>query len=165
MEKIHISLVLEILGRPKEHIKEALRNLVTRMASEKDVKMLNKEYHDPVPAENSKDLFTTFAEIELELVSLEDYLAILFTYMPAHVEVISPEKLTITNSRLNELGNALIQRLHHYDALTKRALVDKDLAINKLKQIAPHLFTQSPKQEAKEEKPKKKTTKKTKKKK
>jgi len=41
---------------------------------------------------------------------------------------------------LNQFGNAVIQRLHHYDSVTKRATVDKDLALNKLKEIAPQLF-------------------------
>jgi hypothetical protein len=140
MEKIHVFLVLEILGRPKEHVKEALNTLVVRMGSEKGVKIINKTYHDPVPVEGSKELFTAFAEVGLELESLSEYLGIVFAYMPSNIEVVKPEKLVLTKSDLNQLANTLTQRLHNYDAITKQTIAERDAVIKKLYEYAPHLF-------------------------
>ncbi|MEK6855235.1 MAG: hypothetical protein AABX73_03355 [Nanoarchaeota archaeon] len=141
MEKLSVVLVIEILGRPPEHVKEGLDILIERLGSEKGVKLLNKNCHEPVQIQDSKDLFTAFAEIELELDSLENYFGILFAYMPSHIEIIHPEKIALANTELNTLGNLLVQRLHDYDAITKKALIEKDVLLKKLQEISPELFS------------------------
>ncbi|MFH1425715.1 MAG: hypothetical protein ABIG28_03265 [archaeon] len=140
MEKIHAMLLLEILGRPKEHVTKALEGLVEKLANEKGVNILNKEIHEPIPAKDSKSLFTTFAEIEMEFEKIENYLLVLFSYMPSNVEIIRPEKFTLTNTQLNEVGNTLVQRLHNYDAITKKALTDREIILKILQQAAPEEF-------------------------
>jgi hypothetical protein len=141
MEKIQVFLVLEILGRPQQHVKEALNTLVIKMGTEKGVKILSKTYHDPVPVDGSKDLFTAFAEVGLELDSLSNYFGVIFAYMPSNVEIVKPEELIITKSELNELANTLAQRLHQYDAITKQTMAERDILVKKLYEHAPHLFT------------------------
>jgi hypothetical protein len=140
MEKLQVQFVFEILGRPPEYLKEALNTLIVKLGSEKGVKIMNKTFHEPVQVKDANDLYTTFAEVELELDSLAMFFGILFAYMPAHVEIFSPEKLTLSNSELNEMGNKILMRLHDYDAITKKALADKDLFMKKLYEVAPHLF-------------------------
>src|SRR3989338_5652465 len=119
MEKIHASLVLEIMGRPKEHVESAIKGLVEKLGNEKGVKLISKTIHAPIPIENSKDLLTTFAEVEVTLDGLENYFSILFAYMPSNIEIIKPESLSLSNSLLNTLANSLLQRLHNYDTITK----------------------------------------------
>jgi len=159
-DKIVVSLVLEILGRPAEHVSEALNTLVLRLGAEKGVKITNKTLHEPSPVKDSKTLFTSFAEVDLEIDSLESYVSVIFTYMPSHIEVIFPEKITISNSHLNEIGNAITQRLHHYDAITKNVIVERNALMEKLKEVSPELFKKE--QNPKKNKPKKKSTKKKK---
>jgi len=165
MGEIHASLIIEILGRPKENVKEAIQTIATRLGAEKGVKVIKKELHEPAPVKDSKDLFTTFAEIEVELESLGNYFGILFAYMPSHIEIIKPEKFSLMNSELNELGNNLVQRLHNYDAITKKAVVESQTLAKKLQEVAPHLFEKAQSGKVKEEKPKakRKTAKKKKK--
>jgi hypothetical protein len=172
MSKIHASLMIEIMGKPVENVKEALQTLVTRIGAEKGVKIINKVYHDPKEVEGSKTLYTAFAEIDAEFEQLANYFLVIFSYMPSHVEITHPEKLELINADLNELSNAIVQRLHNYDAVTKNAVMEKDLLARKLKEVAPHLFKDyDPKKSANKiaeekakKKSKKKTTKKTKKK-
>ena len=165
--KINATLLLEILGRPKEHVKEALTTLVLKLGAEQGVKITNKILHEPQPVKDSQTLFTSFAEIDLELDSLQRYVMVIFTYMPSHIEIISPEKIAISNAELNEVGNAITQRLHHYDAVTKNTIVERNTLLQKLKEIAPHLFPkqqesvqQSPPQKKTKKKPNKKFKKK-----
>jgi hypothetical protein len=142
MEKIFAALTIEVMGKPVEYVNESLRTLVTRMGAEKGVKIVNKAYHEPISVEGSKDLFTTFAEVEMEFDAPSNYFFIIFSYMPSHVEIIRPENFHITNFDLNELSNALVQRLHGYDAVTKNTLMEKELLMKKLKEVAPHLFNE-----------------------
>jgi len=159
MEKIHAAFIIEILGRPPEHIKEALTNISTRIGAEKGLKILDQKQHDPVPAKDSKDLFTAFAEFDVEFDTLEDYFGILITYMPAHMELVTPENITLPNSDLNQLTGAIVQRLHHYDAITKRAMVEKDKVLVKLKEVAPELFTTAQEENKNKEEPTKEKSK------
>ena len=144
MEKLSVTLVLEMLGRPPEHIKEAINTLVVRLGSEKGVKITEKKIHEPAPVQDAKDLYTAFAEITAELDSITNYFGILFAYMPAHIEIVSPENLSLKNVELNELGNKLLARLHDYDAITKTTLSEKNFLVKKLYEVAPHLFKQAP---------------------
>lgn len=140
MEKLRANLVLEILGRPPEHVKEALGKLVEKLITEKGIKLFGRQIHEPIPVEGSNSLFTTFAELELEFDTIENYLGVIFAYMPSNVEIIKPEKFTLTNTQLNELGGILIQRLHNYEAIAKRVLSEREAILTELKRTSPEVF-------------------------
>ena len=107
--------------------------------------------------------FTSFAELELEFESLNLLFGSIFAYMPANVEIIKPEKLTLTNTDLSDLTGKLTGRLHDYDAITKKAMTEREMLVHKLKEVAPHLFKQpEPAQEAKQEDKKPRSVKKKK---
>ena len=133
-------MVLEIMGRPPENIKEALQTLSLKIGSEKGVKLISKEIHEPIPLEGSKDLFTTFADLSLEADSLSVLNYILFSYMPSHIEITSPQSLIMSNTEMNDLSNNIARRLHHYDAIAKQMLAEKEIILKQLYQYAPHLF-------------------------
>ena len=128
MSKIKANLIIEIMGRPPEHIKEALNTLTIRMDSEKGVSILNKKYHDPKPIEKSNNLFITFAEIDIEFETLETFFSILMGYMPSNAEIYEPEKFKLDVNDLNGLGNFIIGKLHRYDSIAKRALTEKNIS-------------------------------------
>jgi len=165
MENIQANLILEILGRPVEHIKQALTELTENLEKEKGVKVVNKKLHEPVPIKEAQSLFTAFAEIEAEFETIESYLGVLFAYMPAHTEIIQPEKLPLSNTDLNELANTVLVRLHNYDAVTKKVLNERLFLIEKIKEEAPELFkklTTPPEQPKTENSPEGKKSKKKK---
>src|SRR3989344_4990381 len=140
MEKMKVQLIIEIMGRPAEHIKEALNTLVVRLGSEKGVNVLEKTYHEPMLIKESNDLFTAFAEVTAELETIENYLGILFAYMPSHIEIINPSKVTFPNYDLTELGNKIVQRLHEYDAITKNMITERNILAHHLQNENPELF-------------------------
>ncbi len=139
---IKASMIIEMLGRPKEHLIEGMQILISRLEKEKGARVIEKKFNDPIPTEKSPDLFTTFAEIDLELNSIMDYFGIIFAYMPSHIEIINPEKFSMSNTDLNELGNALVQRIHNYDAVTKNMVAERNFVLEKLKEAAPEVFNQ-----------------------
>lgn len=166
-EKIQARLIIEILGRPEDHVKASLHSLIEKLSKEKGVRLLEKTLNNPMPIEDAKDLFTAFADVLLEFDSLSAYISVLFAYMPSNIEIIHPENFEIKNSDLSEMGNNLLQRLHHYDSLVKGMMNERVALVNKLREVAPHLFEQNQPpiqqqkqeslEEALEEKPKEKT--------
>jgi len=135
-EKIHANFIIELLGKPIEHLKEALETHIVKLGSEKGVKILNKQYHEPILAPDSKTMYTTFAEVEL----LFDSVGIIFAYLPSHVEIIKPEKLIVTNYDLSDIGSKVIQRIHGYDAIVKNVLQERENLIALIRKEAPALF-------------------------
>ncbi len=142
MDKIKANIILEILGRPVSNVIEALNTLIKKLSEEKGVKITEKKVHPPVEVKDAKDLYTTFAEISLDLDSLGNYFGVLFGYMPSHIELVYPERITLRNDDVNHLANLIAQRLHNYDAVAKKMIFERDILAQKLKEVAPELFKQ-----------------------
>ena len=135
MEKVKANLIIEIMGRPPEHIKEALNTLVIKMGSEKGVNILDKKYHEPKPVKETKNLFTAFAEVNVEFDSLEIFFTIIMIYMPSNVEVYEPERFKLNAAEINSLGNHLVSKLHRYEEITKRALMERNILLQQLEYL------------------------------
>ncbi len=135
MGLLKAKFILEIMGRPAEHLINALNDLVVRMGQEKGIKILTKEIHKPKQVEETDNLWTSFADIEMEFDSMGRFLNAVMTYMPAHVEVFSPENFQFNTFELNELANFIVGKLHNYDALAKKLMGEREILINKLEYL------------------------------
>ena len=150
-KKLRAVLILEVLGRPPEHLKETLEKLTKSLGEEKGVEIKNKKINEPSPLKDKKEFFTNFAEIEVEVDSLLYLAMLMFKYMPAHIEILSPENLMITNNEMGEIFNELTRRLHGYDEIARIIQIEKKLLEKKLKAL---LEEKKGKKEDKEEKKK-----------
>ncbi len=135
-EKVHTVMILEMLGRPPEHLKETLEEYIKKMGEEKGVKVSGYKINEPKELEENKSLFTTFAEIDLETDSVKEIVSMIFKYMPAHIEIVSPENLSIKNNFLNETMNELARRLHAYDQVARVLTNEKEILEKKVKDLA-----------------------------
>jgi len=134
-DKISALLILEILGRPPEHLKETLGKIIGEMEKEKGVEVKNKKINEPVELKEKKEFYTTFAEIEVDVKSISHLSMLVFKYMPAHIEIISPENLKISNNSVNELFNELTRRLHGYDEVARIIQAERKILEQKLKAL------------------------------
>jgi len=156
--KINAIIILEIIGRPPEHLVETLESIAKQIGEEKGVKIIGKRINEPIPMKEQKDFYTSFMEIETELDEIL-YLAILmFKYMPAHVEILSPKNLTLSNAGFNDLFNELTRRLHGYEEIARILQTEKMILENQLKTIMGTEKKEDNKEEVKEKvkKPRKK---------
>lgn len=133
MSSIETRLILEILGRPAEHVVKTLQELIERMGKEKGVHITKHLIHEPVLVKDSKDLFTTFAEVEVTFDSLAAYMQIIFSVMPSNVEIISPERMTLSNEELSTLGTQVLNKLHFYESVVKRLVSEREILMNRLR--------------------------------
>ncbi len=140
MEAIEARIIIEMLGRPAEHLSATLNSLIERLGAEKGVAIKQKKVYDPTPVKESTDLFSSFVEIEVTFDSLNVLLGILFAYMPSNVEVVSPQQMKFSRDDISALSNNLVARLHAYDAAAKNIIAQRDIAFNQLR----HLITKHP---------------------
>jgi hypothetical protein len=150
-QKIHALMILEVLGRPKEFLVETLENLVKQMDSEQGVVVKSKNIKEPRKAndnpkiageskgelkiEEQNDFYVSFAEVEIETETLSNLVFLIFKYMPAHIEIFSPELIALTNNVWNGVLNDLILRLHGFDEVVRVMQVEKAVLENKLRGI------------------------------
>ena len=135
MEKINAVLMLEILGKPKEHVKEVLEGIVDKLGKEEGVILISKNVAEPKKFEGGggEDIFTSFAEVEIE-TSLQKLMLIIFGYMPSHIDIIVPEELRIRNSDLNLFFNELTRKLHQYDEIARALLIERNILAKQIKE-------------------------------
>ena len=123
-------LVIELMGRPAEHVEKTLNDLIDRLGNEKGVELVKRNIHPAKPTENN--LFISFAELEALFLDIHSLLSMSFAYMPSHVEVIEPSSLSINLNDANSIINTLLLRLHNYDDIAKRFTVENLILQNQL---------------------------------
>jgi len=159
-EKISAVMILDIIGRPPEHLVESLEMIIKEMEKEKGVMVVSKQIKEPILMKDQKDFYTTFAEIEVEVDDILYLVILMFKYMPAHIEIISPEIIALSNNGFNEVLNELVRRLHGYDEIARIMQIEKQILLKKIQELGgdlDKLFPQAQFPKPSEEKPKKKS--------
>lgn len=136
-QKIKASLILEVIGRPAEYLTETLNDLIKKIGEEKGIAVKNMNINPPVLMKDQKDFYTSFAEIELDAEGVLEVAILMFKYMPAHIEIISPQNISLTNFQWNDVFNELVRRLHGYDELARIMQTEKLILENKLRALMP----------------------------
>jgi len=134
-EKIKAVLIIEVIGKPPEHLTETLEDLTKKIGEEEDVKVIEKKIKEPKPMEERKDFYSNFAEVEVEVKDAMVLAILMFKYMPAHIEVLSPEKISISNNDYGDLLSELVRRLHKYDELARIFMMEKSQMQKKIEEL------------------------------
>lgn len=153
---IHAVLILEIIGRPAEHLVKTLEDLIKQIDEEKGVAVLEKKIKEPVLLKDSKEFYTTFAEVHVEVEDILYLAVLMFKYMPAHVEVVEPELIALTNNGWTDILSELTRRLHGYDEIARILQMENKKLNEKLKELMPEEKEVKKKEIKKEKKIKKK---------
>ncbi|MAG20032.1 hypothetical protein CL618_01200 [archaeon] len=110
-----IRAVIEIVGSPKEHVEKIL-GLVIEKIKKEELKVLRVDAFD---AKEVKELWSCFAEVEIEFETLERFMGFCFDYMPSSIEILEPEELKVESGSFGDIINDLLAKLHQYDMLIK----------------------------------------------
>jgi hypothetical protein len=116
---IKATIILEIMGKPPEHLVKTLEEIIKNIGEEKGVSVSSKKINEPAPMKDSKEFYTTFAEVDLEVEDILYLTIIMFKYMPAHIEVLEPELIALTNNGWSDILSELTRRLHGYEEIAR----------------------------------------------
>lgn len=132
-KEITAALIFDIIGTPPEHLKETLNLLIDEINKEKGVKVSSRKVNEPILMKDAIDFYTTFAEIEIIAEEISQVVSLMFKYMPANVEIISPERISISNNNFSDTLSEITRRLHSYDEIVRIMQVEKDILEKKLR--------------------------------
>ena len=144
MVNIKALYIFEIMGKPAEHIKASLNQMIDKLSEQKGMKIVRREVHEPKLVEKKEgddekkqklidqELFSTFAEVEVETQDINIIMSIVLNMLPAHVEILEPTNLELTNSLLSSLMTELTVKMHKYDEVTKILMLERNELLRKL---------------------------------
>ncbi|MFH1801276.1 MAG: hypothetical protein ABH804_00365 [archaeon] len=128
-------MIVEVIGKPPEHLTETLEKIIADIDAEKGVQVMNKNLKEPAEIEKQKGFYSSFAEIEVEVEEVLYLAVLMFKYMPANIEIISPELIALSNNGWNDIFNELTRRLHGYDEVAKILQYEKYILEKKLRGV------------------------------
>jgi len=121
---IRCRTIIEVLGKPKEHVENALKEYIEHIKQDSELVILNEEYSE---IKEQGKLWSKFVELELVIKGTGKLIGFCFEYMPSSLEVLKPEHLIMTNPELSNFLNDLQARLHSVDMVVKQMKAENDL--------------------------------------
>lgn len=117
-KKIISRMVIEVLGSPKEHVEETMKQIVENLEAEKEMHMIHQTTYETEKQEKN-NLWSTFCEAELQTDSIKKLMELCFDYMPSSVEIIEPLGMELETTDVSDMLNDLLARMHKYDMVLK----------------------------------------------
>ena len=117
-EQTHIrcKIIIEILGKPKDHVEKTLRKYIDKINNDSDLIILNSNFSEAVEKEK---LWATFSELDMIIKGIPKLIAFCFDYMPSSIEISKPDEFIMKKSTVEDLMNDLQARLHQVDMIIK----------------------------------------------
>lgn len=103
--------IIEIAGFPEKHVAKTLKNVLDKLKNEKEIKIVSKKI---AKVKKVKELWSTFAELELSFNNVSNLVGFCFDYMPSSIQIIEPKDLNIEQLALSNILNDLLAKLHQY---------------------------------------------------
>lgn len=134
-EKVRVIMIIEMAGRPVEHLKSAMETHLGRLNNQKNVDILKSEISEPKKLEAEEEMYTCFIEVEVEVESFSRLIELVFDFMPSSIEILEPSNLNFNSQEATSFVNTLSGRLHRYDEVTKIAQIRTQQLTNKFREI------------------------------
>ncbi|MBS3105561.1 hypothetical protein J4234_04850 [Candidatus Woesearchaeota archaeon] len=120
---IRCRTIIEVLGKPKEHVENAIKEYIEHIKEDSELVILNEDYSE---IKEQGPLWSKFVELELVIKGTKKLISFCFEYMPSSLEVVKPEHFIMTNPELSNFLNDLQARLHSVDMIVKQQKAEND---------------------------------------
>jgi len=120
---IQARAVLQMVGKPKEHLEKTLHEFVKNIKEMTDAgfTIYEENYAEAELHPDGEKLYSTYCEVELLAKDLDGLMNFCFEGMPASVEVMEPENIVMTANDATRTMNELAHKLHQTDMIAKEA--------------------------------------------
>jgi hypothetical protein len=119
MVDIVCRVTLEVLGSPKEHVEEAMKNVLKKISEDNEIKIIDNKVFAPQLMENKK-LWNTFSEVEFKVSTLKKVLQVCYDYMPSNIVILEPAGMDMDCDDIADVFNDFLAQLHKYSTVLQR---------------------------------------------
>lgn len=110
---IHCLVVLEIAGKPKEHVEKSLEEYIAMLEKEEAVTMLNIDKHEAAELEGENEgFFSAFAELEMIVPQAQSLVSLAVNLTPASIEILAPDEFHFTALDFQNWTNDVLSQAH-----------------------------------------------------
>ncbi len=124
--EIFFRAVVEVLGKPKEHVEKSIRAYLKKLGEDKNYVLLRQELAES-RQQPGQELWAVFAEVEVKTASLDKISHFCFEYMPSLIEIIKPKELVFKDNEVSLFLNDLQSKLHQVDMVAKQLKLENDI--------------------------------------
>lgn len=133
---IRAIMIVEIAGRPANHLSESLKAHIAQLKNRKNLVLISESYSEPKRLEETEqEFYTCFAEVEVETPNFFEMINLIFDFMPSSFEIIAPQEINLNLSDATTILNTLSGRLHKYDEIAKVAQFQVQKLAHQLNQM------------------------------
>jgi len=125
MVTITFRAVVEVLGKPKEHVEESMKHYLEQLKDDKRFTIMHQESAE-IKKQETQDLWAVFTELEVKTNQLENLTIFCLDYMPSLMEIVEPKQLAFTDIEFSQFLNDLQTKLHQIDLLAKHVKIEND---------------------------------------
>ncbi|MBU2639573.1 MAG: hypothetical protein KKG75_02575 [Nanoarchaeota archaeon] len=122
--ELQIKAIIEILGKPKEHVEETMQKVIQELEKREGVTITNKEI---AKTRGVEKLFSTYVDLELTLNDLDKLIDFCFDFLPSSIEIIEPERLDLDSHKIAEFMNDLLAKLHQHSMIIRNLHAENTL--------------------------------------
>jgi len=126
MNEITFQAMIEVLGKPKEHVESALKIYVEKIRQDKAYQILKLIIASPKKREK-EELWSAFAEVKIKTTEISKLVHFCIDYMPSMIEVLEPIELKMQDIELSDFLSDLQAKLHGIDMVAKQVHMENDL--------------------------------------
>jgi hypothetical protein len=114
---IRIKAILEVLGKPKEHIEEKLKEYIERIKKDENIIVMS---HNLSEATEQGEIWSIFADIEVVIKGMVNLFGFCLDYTPSSIEILKPEEFKFKDTDTTTFINDLLGKLHQTNMITKQ---------------------------------------------
>ena len=126
MKKIVFRTIVEVLGKPKEHVDSTLKGYLQKLKENSRYEVA-KEHLAELKQHEESELWMAFAELEIKTSDVAEIINFCFDYMPSLIEIIEPEELQLDSLTISSFLNDMQAKLHGVDMIAKQMKLENQL--------------------------------------
>jgi hypothetical protein len=124
--KVIFRAMIEVAGKPKEHVENAIKEYLSKIKKNENYKVINEGIAE-VKKQEDEEIWVTFAELEIETNEITHIISFCFDYMPSLIDIIEPSEFNLTGKTVSLFLNDLQAKLHQVDMVAKQVKMENDI--------------------------------------
>jgi len=132
--------IIEVLGRPKEHVEKTIKEYLERLKQDKNYQIVSEDIAE-IKKQEKEEMWVIFAELEVRTEKVDNIIGFCFEYMPSMVELIEPSEIELKDTTVSNFLNDLQARLHHVGIVAKQLKSENDFLKKSLAVLVKNYVT------------------------
>lgn len=137
--EILVNTIIEIIGKPREHVDQTLKEYVKKIEAKPEYTVRKKKIAKAKKYEG--ELFSAFAELEIVFKNITQIHFFCFEFMPASIEILEPERIIYQAPEITAVINEFQSKLHQVDmALKEMRQINDNMNHNFTNLLSNHIL-------------------------